>query len=150
MEASERTPLAPLDWALAALGDRWSLLLVAALLDGPARFGELQERLAGIAPNILSARLRTLEQLGVVLAEPYSRRPPRYLYTLTARGQELAGPLRLMAGWGARHGEGHADPGPRHTVCGTALEARWYCPSCDVTLEPGEAGDATGDELYFA
>jgi DNA-binding HxlR family transcriptional regulator len=140
----------PLDWALSALGDRWSLLIAAALLDGPARFGELQERLPGIAPNILSARLRALEQLGVVLAEPYSRRPPRHLYTLTTSGQELAGPLRLLSDWGARHGEGHAEAGPRHSVCGGPLEARWYCPACDVTLEPSESGDAAGDELYFA
>ena len=44
--------------ALAAVGDRWTLLLVAALLDGPRRFGELQEEVAGIAPNVLTQRLR--------------------------------------------------------------------------------------------
>lgn len=142
----EAGALAALDWALAALGDRWSLLLVAALLEGPARFGELQQRLPQIAPNVLSARLRSLEALGAVLAEPYSRRPTRHLYALTALGQELAGPARLLADWGARHGEGDHAGGPRHAACGTPLEARWHCPACDVTLEPGEAGD----ELYYA
>ena len=48
--------------ALAAVGDRWTLLLIAALLEGPLRFGELQERLPGIAPNVLSQRLRHLQQ----------------------------------------------------------------------------------------
>jgi DNA-binding HxlR family transcriptional regulator len=92
---------AALDRALAALGDRWSLLLVAALLDGPRRFGELQAAVEGIAPNVLSARLRTLEEHGVLVAEPYSQRPLRYRYELTTRGEELAEPLRLLAAWGA-------------------------------------------------
>jgi DNA-binding HxlR family transcriptional regulator len=149
-EESRAGDLAALDGALAALGDRWSLMLVAALLDGPGRFGELQQRLPGIAPNILSARLRSLEQLGVVVAEPYSRRPPRFLYELTALGQELSGPVRLLADWGARHGGGHPEAGPRHAACGTALEVRRYCPTCDAVLQAdGDHGD-TEDALYYA
>jgi DNA-binding HxlR family transcriptional regulator len=142
--------LKALDSALAALGDRWSLMLVAALLDGPGRFGELQQRVPGIAPNILSARLRSLEQLGVVVAEPYSRRPPRFLYELTALGQELSGPLRLFADWGARRGGGHPEAGPRHAPCGTPLEVRRYCPTCDAVVDAeGEHGD-TAEALYYA
>jgi DNA-binding HxlR family transcriptional regulator len=90
-----------LDLALAALGDRWSLLVVDALLAGPRRFGELQAAVPGIAPNVLTARLRSLEQHGVLVAEPYSQRPLRYRYELTARGEDLAEPLRLLAAWGA-------------------------------------------------
>ena len=47
--------------ALAAVGDRWTLLVVAALLERPRRFGELQEEVRGIAPNVLSQRLRQLD-----------------------------------------------------------------------------------------
>lgn len=90
-----------LDAALAALGDRWSLLVVDALLAGPRRFGELQTAIPGLAPNVLTARLRSLEEHGVLVAEPYSQRPLRYRYELTARGEELAEPLRLLAAWGA-------------------------------------------------
>jgi DNA-binding HxlR family transcriptional regulator len=90
-----------LDKALAALGDRWSLLVVQALLQGPKRFGELQQAVTGIAPNVLTSRLRSLEEHGVVVAEPYSQRPLRYRYELTARGEDLAEPLRLLAAWGA-------------------------------------------------
>ena len=63
------------------------------------------------------------------MARPYSERPPRAAYELTAEGKELAGALRLLAHWGARH----ADPvaAPRHPACGTPLEIRWYCPTCD-------------------
>ncbi len=98
----QRSPLAA---ALAAVGDRWTLLVVEGLLAGAMRFNELQERTAGIAPNILSSRLRRLEQEGLVVAQPYSERPRRYVYELTASGRELAGALRLLADWGARHSE---------------------------------------------
>ena len=131
----ERSPLAE---ALAAVGDRWTLLLVEALLEGPVRFNDLQEAIAGIAPNILSERLRRLEREGLAVAQPYSERPPRYVYELTAAGTELAGALRLLSDWGARHRE--AEP-VRHDACGTPLEARWYCPTCEQPVDdPAETG----------
>jgi DNA-binding HxlR family transcriptional regulator len=131
----DRSPLAE---ALAAVGDRWTLLVVEALLDGPSRFNDLQDATSGIAPNILSERLRRLEREGLAVAQPYSERPPRYVYELTAAGAELAGTLRLLADWGARHRE--AEP-VRHDTCGSPLEARWYCPTCEQTVEdPSEAG----------
>jgi DNA-binding HxlR family transcriptional regulator len=136
MEADpERSPLAA---ALSAVGDRWTLLVVEALLEGPLRFNELQEGIEGIAPNILTSRLRRLEQEGLVVAQLYSERPRRFVYELTAGGRELAGALRLLADWGARH-SGAA--GVRHADCGTALEARWYCPTCDRTVEEPGAED---------
>ena len=76
----------PLAAALDSVGDRWTLLLIEALLDGPRRFGDLQEALQGIAPNVLTQRLRRLEGEGLVLAQPYSERPQRFVYELTAVG----------------------------------------------------------------
>src|ERR671939_1029639 len=113
--AQEREP-SPLAAALDSVGDRWTLLVVEALLDAPRRFGDLEHELAGIAPNVLSQRLRRLEGEGLVLAEPYSERPRRFVYELTASGRELAGALRLLAHWGARHQD--AGEGPRHAACG--------------------------------
>jgi DNA-binding HxlR family transcriptional regulator len=129
--------------ALATVGDRWTLLVVAALLDGPRRFGDLQDEVDGIAPNVLTARLRALERNALVIARPYSERPPRFVYELSAAGRELAGALRLLAGWGARNAEGAS--APRHSVCGTPMEARWWCPTCERP-----AGDEEADELHFA
>jgi DNA-binding HxlR family transcriptional regulator len=123
---AEPTPTA-LSEALERVGDRWTLLIVEALLDGPRRFGDLQEAVQGIAPNILTQRLRHLEREAIVLSRPYSERPPRLAYELSAAGAELAGALRLLADWGARFGAGPAEP-LRHGVCGTALEAHWWCP----------------------
>ena len=118
----------PLEAALDRVGDRWSLLLVDALLTGGRRFGELREELPGLAPNILTERLRRLEREGIVVATPYSTRPPRMEYSLTGDGRDLASALRLLADWGnRRHGDGEP---LRHDRCGTAIEARWYCPTC--------------------
>lgn len=124
-----------LDAALARVGDRWSLLIVEALLDGPRRFNDLGTAVAGIAPNILTDRLRRLERAGVIVGQRYSERPVRLAYLLTADGQELAGVLRLLAAWGS----GSDSEGLRHLTCGTALEARWWCPTCAAAIGEDDA-----------
>jgi DNA-binding HxlR family transcriptional regulator len=139
MARRTRPATSPLADALARVGDRWTLLVVAALLDGPLRFNELQEELDGIAPNVLSARLKALTEQALVVAQLYSERPPRFVYELTESGRELAGALRLLADWGARTGGGEPY---RHEACGTALEARWWCPSCEQVVE-----DPSDDEV---
>lgn len=128
----------PLEAALDRVGDRWSLLVVESLLDGPRRFTELREALPAIAPNILTDRLRRLEREGIVLARPYQDRPPRAEYVLTADGRDLAGALRLLADWGARRTDDRAEP-LRHASCGTPLEAHWYCPTCALPVDEHEA-----------
>jgi DNA-binding HxlR family transcriptional regulator len=139
MEGVTSHPTSPLDEALARVGDRWTLLVVQALLPGPRRFNELLESVAGIAPNTLSQRLKHLEQQAIVRARPYSERPLRLSYQLTAPGRELAGALRLLAQWGAR-GSDAADAA-RHEACGTPLEARWYCPTCARVVDQPEAAE---------
>jgi DNA-binding HxlR family transcriptional regulator len=131
--AQQDTDSSPLAEALARVGDRWTLLVVEALLTGPQRFNDLLDQLPGIAANILSDRLKRLERDGLLVARPYSERPPRVAYQLTAEGSELAGALRLLAAWGSSH----ADPGqaPVHAACGTPVEARWYCPTCDHLVD---------------
>lgn len=121
------------------VGDRWTLLLVHQLLDGPRRFNELIEALPGLAPNVLSKRLRHLEAEGVVLAQPYSERPPRFDYRLTSSGTELAGALRLLEQWGADRVTGSVPL--HHDACGTPVEARWYCPTCARAVDADEADD---------
>jgi DNA-binding HxlR family transcriptional regulator len=126
--------------ALERLGDRWTMLVVAALLDGPRRFGELQQALPGVATNVLSGRLRELERHGLLVAEPYSMRPLRLEYRATARAAELAGALRLLAAWGS--GSAAGAPGeteaPAHAVCGTHLEIRYWCPTCQLVVDDEE------------
>jgi DNA-binding HxlR family transcriptional regulator len=129
--------------ALESVGDRWTLLIVAVLLDGARRFGDLQRELGGIAPNVLSGRLRQLEEQGLLVGEPYSTRPPRFVYELTDSGRALTGPLRLLAHWGARHRGGSESP--VHAACGSPLEPAWWCPTCREPVAEEEAG-----ELHYA
>jgi DNA-binding HxlR family transcriptional regulator len=139
ISSEEPTAFAALADALAAVGDRWTLLVVSALLEGPKRFGQLQEEVGGIAANVLTQRLRALERNALVIPRAYSQRPPRFVYELTASGRELADALRLLAGWGARN----ADPSlaPHHAVCGTPLETRWWCPVCEQPVGEGDDGE---------
>jgi DNA-binding HxlR family transcriptional regulator len=135
--ASAYAPPSALDAALDRVGDRWSLLIVDALLEGPRRFGELREALPSIAPNILTDRLRRLERERILVAAPYSTRPPRMEYTLTGDGRDLASALRLLADWGTRRTGGEP---LRHDRCGTPLQARWFCPTCALAVSDAEIG----------
>jgi DNA-binding HxlR family transcriptional regulator len=116
-------PSTPLAQALARVGDRWTLQIVAELLEGPARFGELAERVAGIAPNTLTQRLRHLEEEALLTTTPYSERPVRVVYELTEEGQGLASALRLLEAWGARRGEGSDFDDGTCPVCGAPVRA---------------------------
>ena len=132
-----RRETTPLEAALERVGDRWSLLIVEALLGTPHRFKQLADAIPDIAPNILADRLRRLERERIVVATPYQQRPPRMSYALTADGHDLASALRLLADWGAR-GAVDADP-MRHGRCGTPLETRWFCPTCQVAVDHRDA-----------
>lgn len=129
-----------LDRAARVVGDRWSLLIVGALLESDMRYGELLERIDGISTNVLAQRLAALEAERLVLAEPYSRRPLRMRYSLTADGRALASALFALTAWGAERAPGEEELGPRHDACGTPLELRWRCPSCDVDVDLDSQG----------
>ena len=135
VEVTVQEPTPGLAEAVSRVGDRWTLLVIDALLAGPRRFGDLQEGVPGVATNVLSSRLKQLERNGLVVARPYSQRPLRVEYQLTALGQELAGALRLLASWGTGD-----DAHPRHGRCGGPLELRWWCPRCNEPADP-EADD---------
>jgi DNA-binding HxlR family transcriptional regulator len=145
MAVNETT--AGLSAALQRVGDRWTLLVVGALLDGAQRYGELQDAVPGIATNVLSSRLKDLERQGLIAVQPYSDRPLRLEYELTSVGAELAGVMKLLASWGANslNDSDNADPAgkaaatdvgpPAHSLCGTPLEVRYWCPTCQQVAE---------------
>lgn len=117
--------------AVDVVGDRWTLLLLHALLDGPQRYADLERAVPGISTSVLASRLRDLETARVVVATPYQGRPTRHTYELTARGRELAGVVRLLTRWGGAE-EGEA---VRHDVCGSPVDAVWWCRTCDRPVE---------------
>ena len=126
-----------LDAAARRIGDRWTLRIVGALLDGDRTFGELTADVDGIAPTILTARLRALQRLGLVVAEPYELRPPRMRYALTEPGRRLAASIASLAAWGADR-EGRWT-GPVHAACGTSVELRPWCPTCEQVVDDSAA-----------
>ncbi len=133
----------PLAAALARIGDRWSLLVVAELIGGPKRYNDLLAAVPGLASNILAQRLKALEGHGLVVARAYRERPRRLAYGLSVEGQELAGVLRLLAVWGA--GTAPGVDGPAHRACGTPLETHWGCPTCGI-----DVADPATDDLSYA
>ncbi len=86
----------PLARALDAVGERWTLLIVRELILGPARYGELQQRLAGIGSNLLADRLRFLEKLGLVEKVPEDG---GHRWSLTETGRGLEEPIMAMTRW---------------------------------------------------
>jgi DNA-binding HxlR family transcriptional regulator len=135
----ERLSAASLDAAVRRVGDRWSLRIIGALLGESHTFGELTAEIGGIAPTVLTARLRSLQHAGLVHAEPYERRPVRMRYSLTEPGRRLAATILSLAEWGARR-EGHG-PVRLHEACGTSVETRPWCPTCERTVADETAGE---------
>jgi DNA-binding HxlR family transcriptional regulator len=91
----------PMAHALALVGERWSLLLVRELLKGPKRYTDLAEGLPGIGTNILAARLRHLEQVGVLRRRRLPPPAASTVYELTEYGARLDEALYALARWGA-------------------------------------------------
>jgi DNA-binding HxlR family transcriptional regulator len=94
----------PVARALDAIGEKWSLLILRDLFrKGPLRFQELETGLGGVAPNTLSARLKSLEAQGVLATRLYETHPPRYEYFLTDKGKALGPVLKALYNWGERY-----------------------------------------------
>ncbi|MCC2683544.1 MAG: transcriptional regulator, HxlR family protein [Paenibacillaceae bacterium] len=116
--------------ALNIIGDRWTLLIAKNILVGKTTFNELKEELRGISANILSDRLRTLEEQGLVVSELYSAHPPRYRYQLTESGRELEMVFNSILLWGRRNLE-KCFKKIEHNACGHEVEIAYYCPHCE-------------------
>jgi DNA-binding HxlR family transcriptional regulator len=116
---------------LAFLGERWSLLVLRDLFLGRRRFDEIQDSL-GIASNVLSQRLATLDEEGIVERHRYSEHPERFEYRLTEKGRDLQPVLLALLAWGDRYTAGEAGPAlePIHTECGHAFHAVATCSEC--------------------
>ena len=100
----------PVCHALGLVGERWSLLIVRELLRGPKRYTDLVDGLPGIGTNILAARLRELEQAGIVRKHKLPPPAASTVYELTEYGAQLEEPLYALARWGARS---LPPPGPK-------------------------------------
>jgi DNA-binding HxlR family transcriptional regulator len=89
----------PVREVLSRVGDKWSMLIVAILNDGPLRFNELRRRIEGISQRMLTLTLRELERDGLLTRTVEPTVPPSVHYELTALGRTLLDPVKALAAW---------------------------------------------------
>jgi DNA-binding HxlR family transcriptional regulator len=85
------------------VGDKWSVLVVSLLRDGPRRFSELRRTIEGISQRMLTLTLRGLERDGLVRRTVYPTIPPRVEYALTPMGRTLLQPILALGAWAGAH-----------------------------------------------
>lgn len=124
--------------ALAVVGERWTLLIMREALLGNRRFEDIRRR-TGVAPNILSDRLQTLVDHGLLRRRASTERPETFEYRATRKGADLAPVLLTLMQWGDRYAA--PDGPPRvavHAACGHDADPRLHCSHCGEPLEPTE------------
>ncbi len=130
---------------LSFLGERWALLVVRDLFLGRRRFDEFQESL-GVASNVLSQRLASLVEEGIVERRRYSEHPERFEYRLTQKGRDLQPVLLAMLAWGDRYTAGPDGP-PLETVhddCRHVFHAVQTCSECGGAVHSGNVHSRPG------
>jgi DNA-binding HxlR family transcriptional regulator len=126
-------------WALEAVGERWTLLIVRDALLGASRFGEFRRRL-GVVASVLATRLNRLVSTGIIERVPYQAHPTRYDYRLTPKGRELGLVVLALMRWGDLYLAGSAGP-PRtahHEGCGGRVETQLLCRTCTTEVPAGD------------
>src|ERR1700722_10043768 len=103
MNGNVYDPDCPARTMLDRIGDKWTVLVVLMLLDGPRRFNDLRARVGRVAPKVLTETLRRLERDGVLTRTAFAEIPPRVVYELTPLGRSLEQPIRSIAEWAERN-----------------------------------------------
>ncbi len=85
------------------IGDKWSVLIIGMLSDGPKRFSQLQRSIGGISQKMLTQTLRGLERDGIISRALYPEVPPRVEYALTPLGETLGEPIIAIRNWAEEH-----------------------------------------------
>jgi DNA-binding HxlR family transcriptional regulator len=133
----------PVAHALDLIGERWAMLIVKELMHGPKRYTDLAEHLPGIGTNILAARLRALEECGVIAKRTLPPPAASRVYDLTDYGRDLKPVMRELALWGAR------SLGPPTDA--DELFEGWLANAVDTMLGPfatdGTVEFRVGDEI---
>ena len=122
--------------ALALVGDRYSLLIVREIGYGHVRFKEFAA-FTGAPRDVLTARLRRLEEVGVLERRLYSELPPRYEYHLTEAGERLRPIVLALKEWGDRQLNPGAEPVVFEHTCGAEFHPLTVCAACGVPIGTG-------------
>ena len=130
----------PIARSLERVGEWWSILIMRDALNGLTRFDEFQRNL-GIAPNMLTRRLKALVAAGLLERRKYCERPARYEYILTDRGRDFRSVLWTLAVWGSKH---FAPEGPSIVLVDRET-GKWAKP----VLVDGRNGKALTEDSYI-
>ncbi len=93
-------PPCPVETSLLVIGDKWVVLILRDLRTGKKRFSELQKSLTGISQKVLTEKLRSMEEKGLVTREVFPEVPPRVEYSLSDLGTSLYPVLDALEDWG--------------------------------------------------
>jgi DNA-binding HxlR family transcriptional regulator len=96
-------PNCPTRVILDRIGDKWTVLAVLLLRNGPLRFTRLRDGIGSVAPKVLTQTLRRLERDGLVTREVFAEVPPRVVYSLTPTGESLIKPIAAVTEWAETH-----------------------------------------------
>jgi DNA-binding HxlR family transcriptional regulator len=138
MKPNVYDPNCPTRAVLDRMGDKWTVLVVLTLLDGPQRFSRLRDLIGGVAPKVLTQTLRTLERDGIVTRTAFPEIPPRVEYELTPLGRSLEEPIRAISGWAeenmrritkARSAYDRSSGPPQRDAAHAGRERRRHAPS---------------------
>jgi DNA-binding HxlR family transcriptional regulator len=120
--------------ALTLLGERWNYLLIREIYFGVHRFGQLQRAL-GIAPNVLTARLRSLTAAGILSKVRYHEDPDWFEYHLSETSRQIVPAMLYVAQWAEENLSDTPDVRLlRHTVCGKRTHPKLVCNECGEEL----------------
>ncbi len=100
MLTKEELPECPVATTVQLIGNKWKLLILRELLEGPRRFTEIARRIDGISKKVLSENLRALENDGILEREVFAEVPPRVVYSVSPLGESLRPVLDAMKAWG--------------------------------------------------
>ena len=152
----KRTSFADMDCSIARtleiIGEWWTLLILRDAFLGIRRFDDFQSRL-GTARNVLTERLNTLVEHGILERQKYQERPERFEYRLTEKGRDLHPVMLSLLRWGNRWTVGEVGPWMvlEHTTCGYEITPILVCPHCQeevttatIRAHPGPGAVATG------
>jgi DNA-binding HxlR family transcriptional regulator len=123
--------------ALSVVGDRYALLVAREIRYRHTRFQDIAAS-TGAPRDVLTSRLRKLEQAGVIERRLYSERPPRYEYLLTDAGKDLQPILLALKEWGDRYCNPGEEPVVFHHTCGADFHPMTVCAACRQPLRDGE------------
>lgn len=100
MVAKKDLPVCPVATTVSLIGNKWKLLIIRDILNGPQRFGELRRSLEGISQKVLTDSLRSMEEDGILTRTVYPEVPPRVEYSLSPLGETLRPIIQQMELWG--------------------------------------------------